>query len=113
MSAGGKKRGSGKARPNPHRGEVALNLDGKVHVLRLSLGALARLEARLGADSLTDLVARFESGTFRAADLVALLEAGGAPAGKLATATVEGGPLEAARVAARLLRLTFAGVQPE
>lgn len=102
-----------KKHANPHRGEVALTLDGKAYVLRLSLGALAGLEAWLGADSLTELVARFEGGTFRAADLVALLEAGGAPAGKLATATVDGGPLEAARVAARLLRLTFAGVQSE
>lgn len=96
---------------NPHRGEVALVLGGKVHVLRLSLGALAGLEARLGADSLTALVARFEGGTFRAGDILALLEAGGAPAGKLASEPVEGGPLEAARVAARLLRLTFAGVE--
>lgn len=100
-----------KKRANPHRGEVALVLDDKPHVLRLHLGALAQLEERLGTDSLTDLVARFEAGTFRAADLVALLEAGGAPVGKLATAVIGGGPLEAARVAARLLRLTFAGVE--
>lgn len=104
MSGRGK---GGKA--NPHRGEVVLTLGGKAYVLRLTLGALAHLEARLGADSLSDLVCRFEAGRFRAGDILALLEAGGAPADRLATAPVEGGPLEAARVAARLLRVTFAG----
>ena len=94
---------------NPHRGEVVLVLGGKAHVLRLSLGALAGLEARLGVDGLSALVARFEEGRFRTGDILALLEAGGAPADALAGGVVEGGPLEAARVAARLLRLTFEG----
>ena len=102
-----------KRRANPHRGEVELVLGGRRHVLRLSLGRLAELETRLGVDGLAALAARFEEGRFRAGDIVALLEAGGAPGKALARETVEGGPIEAARVAARLLRLTFAGVEAE
>ncbi|CUH81632.1 hypothetical protein TRM7557_03520 [Tritonibacter multivorans] len=101
---------------NPHRGEVALVLDGETHVLRLTLGALAELEATLAEDSLVALVERFETGAFSARDLLALLAAalkgGGSsvtPAA-LAAAEIAGGAQEAARVAARLLALSFAGV---
>jgi hypothetical protein len=45
----------------------ALRLDGERHVAKLTLGALAELEEQLGADSLTDLVARFEGDALRAA----------------------------------------------
>ncbi|WP_370254263.1 gene transfer agent family protein [Nioella sp.] len=98
---------------NPHAGEVALVVDGKRLVLKLTLGALAELEEQLEADGLPALVERFEAGGFRARDVLALLCAGlrgggwtGAP-GDLARAEIEGGPLEAARVAARLLVLAF------
>lgn len=98
---------------NPQAGEVALILDGERHVAKLTLGALAELEARLEAGSLADLVARFEGETLRAGDVLALVAAGlrgggwqGEPR-DLLTAEIEGGVLEAARVAARLLALAF------
>lgn len=100
---------------NPHAGEVALVIDGERHVARLTLGALAELEDRLGAESLADLVARFEGADLRAADVLALVAAGlrgGGWRGDMAdllTAEIEGGPLEAARAAARLLALAFRG----
>ena len=93
---------------NPWRGEVALTVDGEVRVMRLSLGRLAALEARLGDDSLVALVERFECGAFSAGDLLALLAAGlGEDEAALAEAEIVGGPLEAARAAAQLLKRTF------
>jgi hypothetical protein len=98
---------------NPWRGEVALEVDGEARVMRLTLAALAELEARLGSDSLLELIGRFEAGTFRVRDLVALLTAGLNGGGwaigeaELVKARIEGGPLAAAQAAARLLRVTF------
>lgn len=98
---------------NPHAGEVALVLDGERRVLKLTLGALAELESRLRADSLPALVERFEAGNFAARDVLALVCAGLRGGGwngdlpDLAKAEIEGGPLEAARVAAQLLVLSF------
>jgi hypothetical protein len=98
---------------NPHRGEVALEIDGETRVLRLSLGALAELEASLETGSLLELVERFESGRFRAHDLIALLAAGLKGAGEavpdLAAAEIAGGAAGAAKAAARLLALSFGG----
>jgi hypothetical protein len=98
---------------NPWAGEVALVIDGERRVAKLTLGALAELEERLGAESLADLVARFEGESLRARDVLMLVAAGlrgggwrGEPA-DLLTAEIEGGPLEAARVAARLLAVAF------
>jgi hypothetical protein len=53
---------------NPWAGEVAIVLDGQRHVARLTLGALAELEAGLQAGSLLDLVERFETGRFSTRD---------------------------------------------
>ena len=93
---------------NPYRGEVALVVDGERRVMRLSLGALASLEQSLGEDSLTALVERFEQGAFRARDILALLSAGlGMTVEQVAAAEIEGGPVAAARAAARLLLVTF------
>lgn len=98
---------------NPFRGEVGLNVDGVDCAMRLTLGALAQLEVRLGADGLLPLIERFESGQFKADDLIALLWAGLNGAGwvgseaDLAKAEITGGPMAAARSAAQLLRLTF------
>ena len=99
---------------NPHAGEVALIIDGRRRVLRLTLGALAELEAGLREETLLALVERFEQGEVRSGDVLALVVAGlrgggwqGRPADLLA-AEIEGGPLEAARAAARLLSLAFA-----
>lgn len=99
---------------NPWAGEVALVLDGERHLLRLTLGALAELEAETGAEGLVDLIARFETGAFRARDVIALLVAGlrgggwRGSADSLATAAIGGGPVEATRVAASLLGRAFA-----
>jgi hypothetical protein len=98
---------------NPYRGEVELSVDGEPRTLRLTLGALAELEARLGCGSLLDMISRFETGGFRVADLVALITAGLNGGGwklgedELLRRTIDGGPLAAAQAAARLLKITF------
>ena len=99
---------------NPYAGEVALWLDGQRHVARLTLGALAELEAALEAGSLIELVERFEGGRFSTRDVLALIVAGLRGGGwkggaeDLRTAEIRGGPVEAARVAAELLARAFA-----
>ena len=45
---------------NPYRGEVAIVIDGRSRTMRLTLGALAALAARLQAGSLMGLAERFE-----------------------------------------------------
>ncbi|AYE86018.1 gene transfer agent family protein [Sulfitobacter sp. D7] len=98
---------------NPWRGEVSPVIDGKRHQARLTLGALAELEATLEADSLVALVERFESNRFSSRDVLALLLAGlrggGAvmDAATLEHAQIEGGPMAAARAAAELLARAF------
>lgn len=98
---------------NPYRGEVALSVDGEPRVMRLTLGALAELEARLKAESLMEMIARFETGGFRVQDLIALVVAGLNGGGwriteaELLGRRIDGGPVAAAQAAARLLKLTF------
>ncbi len=94
---------------NPWRGEVALEVDGQQYDLRLSLGALAELEAALDAGSLVELVQRFESGAYRSADVLAVLRAGfcGQEVPDLVHGAIEGGPMRAAQVAAQLLVRAF------
>ncbi|MFO1208813.1 MAG: gene transfer agent family protein [Amaricoccus sp.] len=98
---------------NPWRGEVEIEVDGEARVMRLTLAALAELEARLGSESLVELIGRFEAGTFRVRDLIALLVAGLNGGGwkvseaDLVKARIGGGPLAATQAAARLLRVTF------
>ncbi len=86
-------------------------IDGQAHDLRLTLGALAELEAELATESLLALVERFESGKFSTADLLALLGAGlrggGGDVPDLRKAEIRGGPVAAAQVAARLLAVSF------
>jgi hypothetical protein len=99
---------------NPFAGEVALVLDGRRHVAKLTLGALAELEAALETGSLVDLAERFEAGRFSTRDVLALVVAGlrgggwQGTAADLMTAEIAGGPMEAARVAAALLARAFA-----
>jgi len=101
---------------NPWRGEVTLVIDGEPRVLRLTLGALAELEAGLGEGSLVDLVARFESSACSSRDVLALIVAGLRGGGwqgsarDLLAAEIEGGPLAATRVAAELLARAFSRV---
>jgi len=99
---------------NPWAGEVALVIDGERRVMKLTLGALAELEASLGADSLVALVERFEGGRFRTTDVLKLILAGlhgggtRIEAAALMAADIEGGPAAAARAAAELLARAFA-----
>lgn len=103
---------------NPYAGEVALVLDGRPHVARLTLGALAELETSLGADSLIALVERFETGRYSSRDVLALLVAGLRGGGwqgsaqDLLAVEIAGGPVAAAQLAARLLARAFAPPQP-
>jgi hypothetical protein len=99
---------------NPYAGEVALVLDGRRHVAKLTLGALAELETALETGSLVDLVERFEARRFSSRDVLALVVAGLRGGGWQGTAAdllqveIGGGPVEAARVAATLLARAFA-----
>ncbi len=99
---------------NPWAGEVALVIDGQVCVCKLTLGALAELEASLGADTLVELVKRFETGAFSTRDVLALIVAGlrgggwRGSASDLVSAEIEGGIVRAAEAAAELLARAFA-----
>lgn len=92
---------------------MALTINGEQRVMRLTLGALASLEAELGEASLLALVERFESSKFSTRDLLALVSAGLAGGGSgltpedLAAADIEGGPMAAARAGAQLLARAF------
>jgi hypothetical protein len=55
---------------NPHRGEVALLLDGTAHLLRPSFGALVAAEEELGP--LFGLVERASGGELKLGEMVAL-----------------------------------------
>ena len=54
--------------PNLHRGEIAAVIGGEELTLCLTLGALAELEARLGAGDLTGLAERFAAGRIFSGD---------------------------------------------
>ena len=98
---------------NPFAGEVTLVLDGQRHTAKLTLGALAELEATLATGSLIELVERFESARFSTRDVLALVVAGlrgggwQGTAADLRTVEIHGGPVEAARAAAELLARAF------
>lgn len=98
---------------NPHRGDVELVINGTPRVMRLTLGAMAELEARLECGSMIELAERFESGRPGAAELMALLEAGlqgaGTPVaeGELADAEIGGGAVAALRAGVALLGAAF------
>ncbi|MEL7466092.1 MAG: gene transfer agent family protein [Pseudomonadota bacterium] len=104
---------------NPLRGEVALHVDGAARRMRLTLGALAVLEARLGVGGLIGLAERFEGGGVRGDDLIALLTAGlngGLAEGgaeitesEVAEMCFDGGVMAAAEAAGALLAATFRG----
>lgn len=97
---------------NRHRGEVRAVLDGAARTLKLTLGALAELEADAGED-LGALLARLDAGRMSARDAVRLIAAGLRGAGHAADAAavagmaVEGGPLGAFRLAAELVAAAF------
>ncbi|MBD3786217.1 MAG: gene transfer agent family protein [Sphingomonadales bacterium] len=98
---------------NPWAGEVEVMLDGERHVAKLTLGALAELEAGLADGSMIEMVRRFETGAFSTRDVLGLLVAGlrgggwTGTAADLRTVEIGGGPIEAARIAAELLARAF------
>ena len=98
---------------NPYAGEVELLLDGAPRVAKLTLGALAELEASLETGSLMDLIERIEARQFSARDVLAIVVAGlrgggwQGSAADLARADFGGGPMGAARLAAQLLARAF------
>lgn len=98
---------------NPIAGEVTITIGDAVHEAKLTLGALAELEANLHSDSLIDLVARFEGGAFSSRDVIAVIVAGlrgggwRGQAGDLLAVEFAGGPLGAAKLAATLLARAF------
>lgn len=99
---------------NPWEGEVAIRIGGERHVMKLTLGALAELEATMAADSLVALVERFEAGQQSSRDVLALIVAGlrgggwRGDASDLLSVEIDGGVAEAARLAAQLLVRAFA-----
>ncbi|MFD1882365.1 gene transfer agent family protein [Paracoccus pacificus] len=98
---------------NPWTGEVAIWVDDTRWRAKLTLGVLAELEARLGANSMIGLVERFESGDFSTRDVLSVVIAGLRGGGwegdeaDMLTSEIRGGPVEAARVAAELLARAF------
>ena len=98
---------------------MRLRIDGQDRDLKLTLGALAELEAGLHAGTLVELIERFETGRFGAREVVAILIAGLRGGGwrgnaeEIARADIDGGPIEAARVAALLLARAFSLPQGE
>ncbi|MEY2956810.1 MAG: hypothetical protein RL123_1538 [Pseudomonadota bacterium] len=98
---------------NPLAGEVEVEIDGVRHVCRLTLGAIAEMEAATG-ESVIEMVERFETGRWRAGDVLAVLVAGlrgggwRGEAAALRAARIAGGPGGAARAAAALLVAAFA-----
>ena len=98
---------------NPLAGEVRVVINGEPQVCKLTLGALAELEASLDEPSLVSLVERFESGSYAGRDVMALIVAGlrgggwQGSAADLLTAEIEGGPVGAARIAATMLARAF------
>jgi len=98
---------------NPFAGEVSVSLDGVPHLAKLTLGALAELEAALESGSLVDLISRFEAQQVSTRDVLALVVAGlrgggwQGTAGDLLRVEIGGGPMGAAQIAAQLLARAF------
>ncbi|MFG1394566.1 gene transfer agent family protein [Xanthobacter agilis] len=100
---------------NARRGEIEAVIDGRTHVLVLTLGALAELEAAFGAADLMALAERFERGRLSARDAARILCAGLSGAGEevsldaVERMRVEDGAAGFVRIVAALLTATFGG----
>jgi hypothetical protein len=98
---------------NRQRGEIEATLDGRAFTLCLTLGALAELEAALGAGDLMDLARRFEAGKLSAADAIKVLGAGLRGAGNdigdaaVARMRADGGAAGFVAIVGELLAATF------
>ncbi|MGL4975875.1 MAG: gene transfer agent family protein [Bosea sp. (in: a-proteobacteria)] len=99
---------------NPRRGETGISVAGTILPMRLTLGALAELEAAFAVDSLPELGDRFARGKLSAKDVTRILAAGLRGAGQpLSDADVAGlafddGLSGAIHAAIKLLEVTFA-----
>jgi hypothetical protein len=100
---------------NRLRGEVEAELDGRRFTLCLTLGALAELEAALGAGDLMGLARRFEAGQLSAADAIKVIGAGlrgggnDVDDGTVARMRAPGGAAGFVAIVADLLGATFGG----
>ena len=98
---------------NRHRGEIDARLDGTVHRLCLTLGALAELEAAFGDEDMLALAARFEKGRLKAVDCIRIIAAGLRGAGidvtddAVAGMQADGGAAGFVAIVAALLNATF------
>lgn len=88
---------------NRARGDAALRIDGRSVTLRLTLGALAELEAAFDCASIDDLAVRLKAG--RAGDLLivlsALVHGGGGDGDVDALARADIDPVAAAQAIAK------------
>jgi hypothetical protein len=98
---------------NRQRGEIEALIDGRRYTLCLTLGALAELEAALGADDLVALADRFSLGKLRAIDAVRVIGAALRGAGHeiddgaVAQMRFESGAAGVAALVAELIAVTF------
>lgn len=98
---------------NRQRGEIEALIDGRRYTLCLTLGALAELEAALGADDLVGLADRFAAGKLRAMDAVRVVGAALRGAGNdvddqtVARMRFENGAIGVASLVAELIAATF------
>lgn len=98
---------------NLHRGEISATLSGKTYRLCLTLGALAELEHAFGANDVSGLAQKFETGRLSARDLIKIIGCGLRGAGhdlsddEVGALSVSGGLQEYARIAADLLAAAF------
>lgn len=98
---------------NPYRGEVEAVLDGQRHILVLTLGALAELEAVFEVTNLSDLAKRLSDGTLSSNDAIAVIGAalrgGGLSLSNsdVSMMRIEGGAAGAVQLVAALLTATF------
>lgn len=98
---------------NHHRGDVDLFLPGGDFTLRLTLGALAEIEAAFAAPDLTALGERLQSGRFAARDLIPILGAAARGGGTRITdvdlaGQISAGDLDACiEAVGRLFAITF------
>jgi len=102
---------------NAMRGEISAELDGKPWTLCLTLGALASLETKLEVKNLSELSAKFSSGTLSASQVLMIITAGLIGGGHevheddVSQMRVDGGIGGYVEIAARLLAATFRPVE--
>ena len=95
------------------RGEIEADIGGSMRVLCLTLGALAELEAALGAGDLVALATRFESGRLSARDVLSIIACGLRGGGMsvsdadVAAMRIPGGVAASVRIAAALVNAAF------